>query len=66
VEGSIEKPKIQLVGLDGNAYAILGRARSVAREAGWPDEKVREVTKEATSSDYDHLSSVILEHFDAR
>ncbi len=65
MEDSIEKPKLQLVGLDGNAFAILGRARRAARDFGWSEEKIREVVDEAMSSDYDHLLSVIMEHFDA-
>ena len=33
-------PELALVGEDGNAFAILGRARSAAKAAGWPQETV--------------------------
>jgi len=58
------KPKLKLVGLDGNAFFILARANQSARRAGWSEEKRKEVMDEARSGDYDHLLQTMLEHFD--
>ena len=62
----VEKPTLILVGEDGNAFSILGRARKVARRAGWSDAEWEKVWLEATSSDYDHLLQTMMRHFDAR
>ncbi len=51
-----------LVGEDGNAFAILARFARAARQAGWTDEEIAEVRKEATSGDYNHLLGTIMEH----
>lgn len=57
-------PKVPcpLVGEDGNAFAILGRFRKAAREAGWPQEAIQKVLDDAMSSDYNHLLQVVMEH----
>jgi hypothetical protein len=58
------KPKLKLVGEDGNAFAILGRAFSVARKAGWSKEKISQFQKEATSGNYDHLLQTCMKYFE--
>lgn len=55
------KPPLKLVGEDGNAFAILGRARRVAKKNGLDWEAI---SKEATSGNYDHLLATMMEHFD--
>ena len=54
-----KKVKMELVGLDGNAFAIMGAWRSNALRQGWSQEEVRAVLKEAQSGDYDHLLATI-------
>ena len=56
------KVVMQLVGLDGNAFSILGRFNAAARKAGWTPEEIKEVTENATSGDYDHLLRVICDN----
>jgi hypothetical protein len=58
------KPKLKLVGLDGNAFSILGRAHRVARQAGWSNAAWKTIQTDAMSGDYDHLLGVMAEHFD--
>jgi len=36
----MKKPKLKLVGEDGNAFSILGQARQAAKKAEWPKEKL--------------------------
>jgi len=57
-----KKVKLTLVGLDGNAYALLGAFRAQARKEGWTKEERDEVIKEATSSNYDHLLQTLITH----
>ncbi len=54
---------IQLIGLDGNAFSILGRCRSAMKRARLPESEINEFTKEATSSDYNHLLATVCEWF---
>lgn len=51
-----------LDGPDGNAYAILNRAKSALRAYGRTDdwEAIRD---EMTSGDYEHLLDVLEKHF---
>ena len=57
------KPKLKLVGQNGNAFAILGCARKAAKQAKWTPEKVAEYTQKATSGDYNNLLAVTMEYF---
>jgi len=54
---------LQLVGLDGNAFSILGRAKRAMRMAGQA-ELFDEYHAEATSGDYDHLLITTMNWFD--
>jgi hypothetical protein len=60
----MEKPRLKLVGEDGNAFSILGRARQAARAAGWSDAEWSAFRTQATAGDYDNLLRACLEHFD--
>ena len=53
-----------LVGVDGNAYAIMGYVRIAMRRAGMSKEDIDVYTKDATSSDYYHLLVVSCEIID--
>jgi hypothetical protein len=57
------KPKLALVGQDGNAFVILGRAISVARKAKWTQEEIDAFLKEAKSGDYDNLLRTCMKYF---
>ena len=54
---------LRLVGEDGNAFSILGRASKALRRAGksdlWPG-----IEAEATSGDYNNLLRTMLKYFD--
>lgn len=58
------KPQLQLTGLDGNAFFIMARARTVAKDAGWSNEEIEEITKEAMLGDYDHLLLTMMKYFE--
>ena len=59
-----ERPQLNLVGQDGNAFNVLGLARRAARKAGWAKEQIDAFLKEATSGDYDNLLATCMKHFD--
>ena len=54
-----KKVSMQLIGLDGNAFSILGEFNAQARRQGWTTEEINAVIKEATNGDYYHLMSTI-------
>jgi hypothetical protein len=60
------KPELQLSGLDGNAFAVLARAREVARKAGWPSSQISDFTISAMHGDYDNLLAVCNELFNVK
>lgn len=60
----MSKPKLKLIGEDGNVFFILGKAVREARRAGWSEEKIEKFQKEATSGDYDHALQTCMKYFD--
>ena len=60
----MEKPKLKIIGEDGNAFFILGHAQRAAKKAHWSEEKIKEFMDEARSGDYDHLLQTCVEYFD--
>lgn len=52
--------KLTLVGVDGNAFAIIGAFSKTARQQGWTKEEIAAVTSEAMSGDYQHLLHTIM------
>jgi hypothetical protein len=57
-----DRPVLTLIGQDGNAFNILGKARRALRLAGRGDEWAAFVA-EATSGDYDHLLATVMRWF---
>ena len=59
-----ERPRLNLVGQDGNAFNVLGLARRAAKKAEWSEEKLDAFMKEAMSGDYDNLLATCMRFFD--
>lgn len=57
-----KRVKLKLVGLNGNAYSLMGAFQRQAFKEGWPAKEIEEVLNEARSGDYDHLVRVLLDH----
>jgi len=47
--------EVQLVGTDGNAFALISVVRKALRKAEVSQEEIGEFVNEATSGDYTHL-----------
>jgi len=52
--------KLNLVGLDGNAFCLLGNFQTAARRQRVPIELIAKVINEAKSGDYNHLLQVLI------
>jgi len=60
----MSKPKLKLIGEDGNVFYILGKAVREARRAGWTEEKIKKFQREATSGNYDQALQTCMAYFD--
>lgn len=47
--------EVQLVGQDGNAFAIMGRVMGALKDAGVAKDEIDQYYAESTSGDYDNL-----------
>lgn len=57
-----KKINLDLVGLDGNAFSLMGAFQRQARREGWTQDEIDAVLTEAKSGDYDHLLFTLMEH----
>ena len=51
-------PKYSLVGIDGNAYSIMGYVQHAMREQNFSKQQIKEYSDEAMSGDYNNLLSI--------
>lgn len=49
------KPIIQLIGENGNAFAIMGKVKEALKKNGADQEYIDQYLQESTSGDYDNL-----------
>ena len=54
-----------LLGLDSNAFMILGATQKLLRRGGASPEYIAAFQKEATSGGYDHLLAAAMAYLDA-
>jgi len=57
-----KKINLNLVGLDGNAFSIMGAFQKQARKEGWSKEEIDAVITEMQSGDYNHLLQTAMAH----
>lgn len=57
---------VQLVGEDGNAFAILGKVKEAMQCAGISKEERDRFLREAKSGDYDNLLQTCMKWVDVR
>lgn len=58
----MKKVAMNLVGLDGNAYSILGAFQVEARKQDWNEQEIETVYNEAMSGDYDNLLRTMMKY----
>jgi predicted protein tyrosine phosphatase len=52
---------MNLVGLDGNAFALMGAFSKEAKRQGWDSDEIQMVIDECKSGDYDHLLFTLIQ-----
>ena len=55
--------ELNLNGVDGNAFALIGHARSYGRQLGFSQDEIDKISKDMMSSDYTHLLKVFDNNF---
>jgi len=55
--------EIDLTGPEGNAFRLLGLARSLARQLDYSKKEIEDLMTEMTGSDYDYLIKTFDDHF---
>ena len=53
-----------LVGVDGNAFSVMGYTARAMKEAGYTQDEINEYRKLATSGDYNNLLALSCEWVD--
>ena len=56
-----KKVKLQLVGLDGNAFSLMGAFQKQAQKGGWSKEEIHSVLDECRSRESDILNRVCIQ-----
>jgi len=56
------KVKLELVGLNGNSFALMGAFQRAAKQQGWTRDEVNAVLDQCKAGDYDHLLNVLVEN----
>lgn len=57
---------LELDGVNGNAFIIMGVWRRQAVKEGWSKDEIDAVLDEAKSGDYDHLLATIINHCESK
>lgn len=60
IEPVNKKVKLKLVGIDGNAYFLMGAFQEQAQKEGWTGEEIDAVCDEAMSGDYNHFLRTLM------
>lgn len=59
-----KKVKMHLVGLDDNAFFLMGAFKRKAERQGWSKKEIDSVLDECMKGDYNHLLVTLMEHTD--
>ena len=52
-----------ITGPEGNAFALIGTARSVAQQLDWPEKEIKELVDNMMSGSYHNLLAVFNDNF---
>jgi hypothetical protein len=61
-ENPMKKVKLNLVGLDGNAFSLMAAFSRQARRERWTQAEIDAVLAEARKGDYQHLLKTLAAH----
>lgn len=65
MEGEFVKPECQLVGTDGNIFALIGKASGALKKAGYREQADEMCSEVMQCGSYEEALSVITDYVDA-
>ncbi len=57
-----KKVNLELEGLDGNAFSLMGTFQKQAKKEDWTEEEIKDVLDECQKGDYNHLLQTFIAH----
>lgn len=57
-----KKINLNLEGLDGNAFVLMGAFQRQAKKEGWNEEEIKVILDECKKGDYNHLLQTLIKH----
>jgi hypothetical protein len=57
---------LDLVGVNGNAFMIMGAFQWQAKKEGWTPQEIKAVLDEAMKGDYEHLLATLSNHCEVK
>ena len=60
-----KKVSMELIGMDGNAFNLMGQFQKNARRQGWSKEDINSVLNECKKGDYNHLLCTLMDHVES-
>jgi hypothetical protein len=58
------RPKVKLIGRNGNAFAILGACKDAMKRAHFEEKDRKVILDEMMAGDYNHLLRTAMKYFD--
>lgn len=62
--GIKKKVKLNLVGMDGNAFSLMGAFQAQAKREKWDSDEIEYVLKKCRACDYNNLLCVLVSYCD--
>jgi hypothetical protein len=59
-----KKVKGTLIGVNGNAFALMGHFQRLAQRQGWTRQEIDAVLDKARQGNYNHLVNTLDEHME--
>ncbi len=60
-----QKPRCELIGTDGNIFAVMGKASRTLKRAGLADQAKELTAKVMQSGSYDEALQIVMEYVEA-
>ena len=61
----MKKPRVKLVGTDGNIFAVVGRCKQALKDAGQLDQAEEMMQRAFKSTSYDEALGICQEYIEA-
>jgi len=63
-ENEVKRPKLKLIGENGNVFNLIAKATYAGEKAGWSPTQITWFMDQCKSGNYDNALRTIMTHFD--